>query len=417
MSIRGLKKWALLLTFWVALQTRYLRADETVTGNLTVTGTTDTQGNTLALGTRTDTSTEGAQLLYTDGATSTLEFDASRGANIWKWQQNGGTALQLQMSLNLSNNNELVLYNQASTPVAKITLNPLGTSTFVNSLTVNGTDNEMPNQTLVGANSVLTRGLADSRYLSFSSGATSLSLFGASATGLDSVAFGHTIYGASTASGAYSFACGAQSSASGDYSTALGKSYASGKDATAMSNGIASGYYATAMGSGATASGSHATAMGDWSTAGGTCTMASGGFTTASGAYSMATGGFTTSSGIYSTAMGSLTLASGLGSTAMGKSTTAPGNYSTALGYNTTTNAFGSVALGKYNVGAGTYNAWVTTEALLELGNGTDSSHLSDALVVYKNGSATFQGVVTANAGVLTTAASIATTDIPMFGH
>jgi hypothetical protein len=92
-----------------------------------------------------------------------MEFDASRSANIWKWQQNGGTSLQEQMSLD--NNNALVLYNQASSPVAQITLNPLGTSTFANSLTLNGANNLMPNQFLTGSGSVITESLGDSRYV------------------------------------------------------------------------------------------------------------------------------------------------------------------------------------------------------------------------------------------------------------
>jgi hypothetical protein len=40
----------------------------------------------------------------------------------------------------------------------------VGVSTLVNSITVNGIDNEMPNQTLVGTGSVLTRGLGDALY-------------------------------------------------------------------------------------------------------------------------------------------------------------------------------------------------------------------------------------------------------------
>ena len=120
MSTRGLKKWALLLTFWAALQLARVKGDPlTVSGNLTVTGTTtlqasasiqgnvDIQGNTLSLGTRTDTSmTPGWAEVYIDGTTSTTAFGATRAANIWTWQQNS-TASTAQLQMTLDNNNNL----------------------------------------------------------------------------------------------------------------------------------------------------------------------------------------------------------------------------------------------------------------------------------------------------------------------
>ncbi len=163
MNIRKSKKWALLPVFWVALQTQCLQADQTITGSLTVTGVGDIQGNTLSLGTRTDNLDAGWWAGFIDGSSSVVEFDANRSANIWKWQQNGGATPQLQMSLD--NNNVLVLYDHSSTPVSKVTLNPLGTSTFSNSITLNGTDNQMPNQILTGDGSVLTQSLGDARYM------------------------------------------------------------------------------------------------------------------------------------------------------------------------------------------------------------------------------------------------------------
>ena len=92
------------------------------------------------------------------------------------------------------------------------------------------------------------------------------------------------------------------------------------------------------------------------------------------------------------------------------------------MGYQTTANSLNSFVIGTYNVGAystgtgplaGETN-WVNTDPLFEIGNGTSSTP-SDALVVYKNGTSAFQGTITAKAGVLTTAASVAQTDIPMF--
>ena len=143
MSTRGLKKWALLLTFWVALQFGKARADnQTVSGNLTVTGSTTLQGNTtiqstlnvggntLGLGSRTDTATvPGWAEVYIDGTTSTTAFGATRGTNIWTWQQNSvATTPQLQMTLD--NNANLTLYDQSSPQNVSVYLSPTGTSTF-----------------------------------------------------------------------------------------------------------------------------------------------------------------------------------------------------------------------------------------------------------------------------------------------
>jgi len=215
MSIRGLKKWALLLTFWVALQGRCLKATpitgDTVSGDFTATGNADIQGNTISLG--TNGSYAGWQALYGDATSSTVEFDASHATNTWKWQQNGASSLQIQMKLD--NNNNLVIYSTGSSPTAKITLNPGGTSTFTGSVTLNGTGNTMPNQTLTGSGSVITEGLGDSRYAplsSFSIGSVSWGAGPAPTMGING----------GSATGAYSFAEGLGTTASDSCSTAVG---------------------------------------------------------------------------------------------------------------------------------------------------------------------------------------------------
>src|ERR1700722_8752981 len=121
MSIRGLKRLALLLTFWVALQVRCLKADQTITGNLTVTGTADIYGDSLTAGSLVGTSNTPAWGIgYTDGTNSFLVFNAARPGNTWKWQQNAGTSAQVQMSL--SNSNVVTLYSPGSSPTAEIHL-------------------------------------------------------------------------------------------------------------------------------------------------------------------------------------------------------------------------------------------------------------------------------------------------------
>ncbi len=445
--------------------------DQTVSGNLTVTGTADISGNTLSMGTLTGTATyPGWQLGYVDGTPSSISFEATRSANTWQWLQNGSGTLALQMSL--SGSNTLTLFDQSSTPVAKITLNPLGGSTFANSLTVtgtltvNGTNNQMPNQTLTGANSVLTEGLGDGRYLS--NAPTSLALLpGASATGTDAIALGYN----TSASGTYAVALGDGATAIGSVATAMGNSYASGSQATAMGGSYASGIGATAMGI-SSATGTYSTASGDTCTASewgavamgertnatGVGAVAMGYFTTATygslaagtnsiasgqrtiaigtnasatGAYSTALGWFPNAAGYTSTALGCscttngayalsagyYSISNGTSSMALGYEVNASGFYSTAMGNTTTANSISSVALGQFNIGGGNFNNWITTDPLLELGNGTDATHLSDALIVYKNGNANFQGTVTGTGGFMTTTESVTATDIPMFGH
>jgi hypothetical protein len=64
MGAKSLKKWALLPTLRVTLQlSLFWSGDQTVSGNLTVTGTSDLQGETFTLGTRTDNSDHLAPVL------------------------------------------------------------------------------------------------------------------------------------------------------------------------------------------------------------------------------------------------------------------------------------------------------------------------------------------------------------------
>ncbi|MGC6414138.1 MAG: tail fiber domain-containing protein, partial [Bacteroidia bacterium] len=148
------------------------------------------------------------------------------------------------------------------------------------------------------------------------------------------------------------------------------------------------GVYSFATGANTTASGGTATATGSSSTASGTTSTAMGSSTTASGNNSTAMGLSTTASGSNSTAMGSGTTASALASTAMGWSTTASGNRSTAMGNNTTSPSYAETAIGNYNT---TYtpagaSSWNSSDRLFVVGNGTSSSSRSDAMVILKNG-------------------------------
>lgn len=213
-----------------------------------------------------------------------------------------------------------------------------------------------------------------------------------------------------------SFAAGKDTVASGQNSTAMGnQTTASGWHSTAMgSNTTASNFYSTAVGQSTTASGISSTAMGykttaysSYSTAMGKNTIASGYVSTAMGhqtkvtlpgQFSTAMGDNTTASAHTSTAMGSHTAASGANSTAMGSYTIASGENSTAMGQNTTARAMGSVVIGRYNIIAGSPNAWQENDTLFVIGNGTSdaTADRSNAMTVWKNGNV---GIGTASPG------------------
>ncbi|WP_452230927.1 tail fiber domain-containing protein [Lacinutrix sp. MEBiC02404] len=114
--------------------------------------------------------------------------------------------------------------------------------------------------------------------------------------------------------------------------------------------------------------------------------FAQGSHTTASGYGSVAMGNFTNASGIMSTAMGDYTISSGTASTALGRNTKASANYATSLGKNTKAEALSNTAIGQYNIGGGSLTNWLSTDPLFEIGNGTSTNNLSNALTVLKNG-------------------------------
>jgi hypothetical protein len=126
-------------------------------------------------------------------------------------------------------------------------------------------------------------------------------------------------------------------------------------------NTIASGYASFACGYGTTASGNSAS-------------FVCGNANIASGSGAFATGSSTISSGNVSSTFGSLT--------------TASGTYSAAFGSNTNAQSSNSFVIGKYNINPGTYNptAWVTTEPLFVIGNGTSATATNNAVTVLKNG-------------------------------
>ena len=221
------------------------------------------------------------------------------------------------------------------------------------------------------------------------------------ASGFYSTAMGRT----TTASGYASTAMGFETTASGENSTAMGQSTtASGYASTAMGyETTASGSRSTAMGRYTTASGDRSTAMGDATEASGNASTAMGDETIASGYGSTAMGRITEASGTYSTAMGGGTTASGKASTAMGSNTEASGYASTAMGYLTTASDYGSLVIGQNNSsGSSATNAdsFSTANTAFVIGNGADSSNISDAFSILFDGTTNIAGSVTATSFV-----------------
>jgi hypothetical protein len=130
----------------------------------------------------------------------------------------------------------------------------------------------------------------------------------------------------------------------------------------------ASGDYSTAMGRYTTASGDYSSAIGYDTTASGWGSTAMGISTTASGWSSTAMGMSTTASGIGSTAMGLDTIASGQTSTAMGSYTKAIGQGSTAIGQGSAANKFFAIGQGAVALGYSDTNTAATGKGSIALG-------------------------------------------------
>lgn len=105
--------------------------------------------------------------------------------------------------------------------------------------------------------------------------------------------------------------------------------------------------------------------------------------------------------GTYSIAMGRNTIASGYHATAFGLSTQSKAWYSTAMGQGTIAHSRAETVLGSYNTTytpAGGTRDWEASDRLFVIGNGIGSlsSSRSDALIIFKDGTATAHGDWTA---------------------
>ena len=159
-----------------------------------------------------------------------------------------------------------------------------------------------------------------------------------------------------------------------------------GKSSTAFGSfTTASGEGSLAVGTFNTASQKGSMAIGDNNMATGSGAIALGIGATASNTNSVALGP-NTSGGFSSVAMGNNTAASAYNSFSAGEWSVASGQRSTAMGEWALADSYGSFAIGRYNLGGGNGAAWVATDPLFMVGNGSSSGSRSNAFEVKKNG-------------------------------
>ena len=120
----------------------------------------------------------------------------------------------------------------------------------------------------------------------------------------------------------------------------------------------------------------------------------SGAFATALGWYNSATANQSFASGAnnsvtagYATALGISNSVTGYNSFAEGNNNTVSAGNAAAVGDYLTVSSFNDFVVGRYNAGSGNTGAWVASDPLFEIGNGTGSGVLaSNAMTVLKNG-------------------------------
>lgn len=202
--------------------------------------------------------------------------------------------------------------------------------------------------------------------------------YSSQATAWHSLASGNS----ATASGPHSMAFGQYSTASFDQAIAFGRS------------STASAAHALAFGEGSTASGYSSRAFGYQSVASGPAAFAIGQFSNASGYNSMGFGGYSQATAANALALGDYSEANAFNSLALGYKSITTGSQSFVHAAESEANSVYEVVLGAYSdnsdfAGADTED-WVGTDPLVVIGNGSSPSLRSNAFVMLKDGSATF---------------------------
>jgi trimeric autotransporter adhesin len=189
-----------------------------------------------------------------------------------------------------------------------------------------------------------------------------------------------------------------------------------GQGSVVLGLGSAAGQNAFSAGGSAQATGYSSVAIGNAVTVTGTNSIAAGGFfnTISNGLASVVGGTLNSATGYGSSIFNSMSSTASGGNSLIlgGVSSLASGTYSTAVGSSLQAQAANVITIGRYNVGGYTNNnngnaaddgdtQWIATDPLFEVGNGQPGTMAnyfqpirSNALTIYKNGNATFQGVV-----------------------
>ena len=90
--------------------------------------------------------------------------------------------------------------------------------------------------------------------------------------------------------------------------------------------------------------------------------------------------------------LGTNNVATGANAFASGNNAIVTASTATALGEQTIAQSYDSLVLGRFNVAQGNATAWVPTDDLFVIGNGTSAAAPSNALVVKKNGDTMISG-------------------------
>jgi hypothetical protein len=154
------------------------------------------------------------------------------------------------------------------------------------------------------------------------------------------------------------------------------------------------GEHAHAMGYKSLASGSHSNAWGYESVASGAHGYALGWRSQATGWSSLALGQNAIASGAYALALGDSTVASGYNSLALGSYARSSGHNTVAAANNSEARSYREVQFGSFvdvaSLGTADPDSYVPEEALFVIGNGTSDGARSNALVIRKDGAASF---------------------------
>lgn len=211
--------------------------------------------------------------------------------------------------------------------------------------------------------------------------------------GSNSVAMGYN----AEATGSYGAALGFNSAAVGEASVAMGRfAIANGTGAVAIGADLSS-----VQGIGPIASNRGSVAVGLGTTSSGEASFSVGLATNSTGTASFAFGEEATASGDNAFSGGFNSIAARPESIALGNNASAQANNSTSIGTNVTANTYAETVFGRYNSKA-TLNrtSWSSADPLFTIGNGSSTTNTNNAFQILKNGNATLDGTITANAFV-----------------